>query len=303
MAFGPQVRHGLLPRHAAAEMGALARHRHRRHHRLAVPRQGRDRHRDARHPRRADLGAGVPADAGVRPRLPPHRAPARREEMGALSRHAAGRQDRRHPRRRRHRRRAGAALQGVRHARRRHLAHQAAGRRASTRSIRAPRSRRPRPSSTISCCCCRSRTTAATSSTTRVLAAMKPTAFLINLARGGVLDEDALIARAEREAARGRGARCARDRAAAGRQPALVDAERDHHAAHRRLLRRLSARRRDAVRAEPGAFRRRAGPNACCIGSSDRVASSLAECRYGPRAALAPISPMTSSTRKITRKM
>ncbi len=38
--------------------------------------------------------------------------------------------------------------------------------RALTKSIRVPRSRRPRPSSTISCCCCRSRPTPATSSTT-----------------------------------------------------------------------------------------------------------------------------------------
>src|SRR3954454_10566692 len=60
MAFGPQVKKDLLPAHAEAEMGAFARHRYRRHHRLAVSRQGRGRYRDARHSRPADLGKGLP---------------------------------------------------------------------------------------------------------------------------------------------------------------------------------------------------------------------------------------------------
>ena len=65
--------------------------------------------------------------------------------------------------------------------------------RASTRSIRARRSCRPRPSSTISCCWCRSRRRPRNIVNDKVLFAMKPTSFLINLARGGVLDEDALL--------------------------------------------------------------------------------------------------------------
>ena len=105
-----------------------------------------------------------------------------------------------------------------------------AGRRASTRSTRAPRWRRPWPSSTISCCCVPLEDDTRNIVNDRVLAAMKPTAFLINLARGGVLDEAALIRALNEQEDRGRGARCAGDRAAAGRQPALVHAERHHHA-------------------------------------------------------------------------
>ena len=95
----------------------------------------------------------------------------------------------------------------------------------------------------------------------RVLSAMKPTAFLINLARGGVLDEDALIRALNGKKIAGAALDAHANGAAAAGQSALDHAERHHHAAHRRLLRHLCARCRAAVRAEPRRISSPASPN------------------------------------------
>ena len=86
----------------------------------------------------------------------------------------------------------------------------------------------------------------------RVLSAMKPTAFLTNLARGGVLDEDALVRALNEKKLAGAALDALATEPLPADEPALDHAERDHHAAPRRLLRQLSARRRDAVREELG---------------------------------------------------
>ena len=89
---------------------------------------------------------------------------------------------------------------------------------------------------------------------------MKPTAFLINLARGGVLDEAALVRALNEKKLAGAALDALATEPLPADEPALDHAERDHHAAHRRLLRQLSARRGEAVRAEPGTFRQAGQP-------------------------------------------
>ena len=85
---------------------------------------------------------------------------------------------------------------------------------------------------------------------------MKPKAFLINTARGGIVDEAALHARALIGQACRRGARCFRAGAAAGRPRVVCAAERHHGAACRR---RHGGSRRPDERADRPQHSERAG--------------------------------------------
>ena len=90
-----------------------------------------------------------------------------------------------------------------------------------------------------------------------VIAAMKPTAFLINLARGGVLDEAALIEHLQAGKIAGAGLDIFSKHAAAAGQSAVADAERHHHAQHRRPQRQVRRADDDGAGAEHSGLHRR----------------------------------------------
>ena len=71
------------------------------------------------------------------------------------------------------------------------------------------------------------------------LARMKRTAYLVNTARGGIIDEPALHAALTDGSCRRRPRRVRRG-AARGRQPSAQAAERDHRAAHGRRHARVA---------------------------------------------------------------
>ena len=73
-----------------------------------------------------------------------------------------------------------------------------------------------------------------------VLSHMKPSAYLINVARGGVLERRSAARRTARAAPGRRGARCFSRAAAAGRSSFMERGENHHHAAHWRDERCLS---------------------------------------------------------------
>ena len=72
-----------------------------------------------------------------------------------------------------------------------------------------------------------------------VFAAMKPSAYFVNLARGGVVDEDAMMAALKAGQIAGAALDVFQTEPLPRRPSAVVDGERHHHAASRRLLRRL----------------------------------------------------------------
>ena len=228
-------------------MGAGARHRRGPDRRFAVARRRRHHHQHPRHPRRPRRGGRDRLHAGDEPGDAALGAGAGAARVGAVPGAAPRRQDRRHVRHRHHRRGAGAAVQGARHAR--HRRELGAARRARLRPD-AP-ARRPRrggarlglfrvaDAAHAGDIPCGGRDGVPGDEAGQLFRQSRPWR---DRGRGGA------HGRARGRQDRRRGARCVLGRAAAQGAPALVDAERDDHAASGRLLRRVSrplpARRR-----------------------------------------------------------
>ena len=98
-----------------------------------------------------------------------------------------------------------------------------------------------------------------------VFAAMKPSAYYISAGRGQTVDEPALVAALRERRIAGAGLDVFADRAVAARQPVLGPAERVHHAASRRLYRRIRGPDPAAHRRQYAAVFRRTARARCGI--------------------------------------
>ena len=116
----------------------------------------------------------------------------------------------------------------------------------------------------------------------RLLRSMKPTAFVINTARGGVIDQDALDSRVGQRMDRRSRPRRIRPGATCARSSTAHTTEPDRHPSRRLLLRRVSARSRGARRRER-----------CC--DSDRTPPALGRQPRSPRPS--PLGPPAELTR------